>query len=458
MIWLFARDSAPSIRTSVLIWQLSALLLLGSVAVVSAYSLAVRSFTELRNLELAQISDAVARHGIDADDTGDSGSEQPGDFLSQVWEADGRLSYASHDPPVARPQRVGHFDFSYDKQPWHGYAANYQGQTVLVAREAHTRGSLFARISLPLLVAIALLTLVLMALLGLKVRRELAPLETLRSMLEQRASTSLEHIVLPDAPRELIPLASTLNTMFDRIGALVDGQQRFTADAAHELRTPVTAVGLFAQLARKDAEAGRGDALLPHIASIEACCLRASGLIEQLLTLARLDPENPPHITSVALHELVRDAVAELSALADSAGIDLGLVGCDAVQVLGDPAELRILVDNLIGNAVRYTPRGGRVDVSLEHREGGLSLVIDDTGPGLPATELERVFERFHRVAGQDKPGSGLGLAIVRRIAQRYELTVCIENRTPAGLHVVVGWAADAVQGIPAAEPFSVGE
>ena len=439
-MWLTSQIRTPSIRATVLIWQLGALLLLGSVAVSSAYIVAVRSFDELRKQELSQIADTVARHGIDNDDTND---EQPGDFLSQVWEADGRLSYASHEPAVARPQNTGHFNFVYGKQTWYGYAANYQGQTVLIARDSKLRGSLLAKVSLPLLAAVAILTLGLMALLALRVERALSPLEALRTLLAKRDASSLTKIELSNSPSELVPLIETLNTLLDRVNASVDGQRQFTADAAHELRTPITAVGLFAQLARKDAETGKNEALLPHIASIEACCHRASAMIDQLLTLARLDPENPPKLSLVALHDLVRQTVAEFSALADDANVDLGLVECVPCAVEGDLTEMRILIGNLIGNAISYTPSGGRVDVALTLSEGAPRLSIEDTGPGLPAAELDKVFGRFHRVAGQDTPGSGLGLAIVRRIAQRYALTVKLKNRPSGGLHASVQWSKD---------------
>ena len=439
-MWLTSQMRTPSIRATVLIWQLGALLLLGSVAVSSAYIVAVRSFDELRKQELSQIADTVARHGIDNDDTND---EQPGDFLSQVWEANGRLSYASHEPAVARPQNPGHFNFVYGNQTWYGYAANYQGQTILVARDSKLRGSLLAKVSLPLLAAVAILTLGLMALLALHVERALSPLEALRTLLAKRDASSLTRIELSNSPSELVPLIETLNTLLDRVNASVDGQRQFTADAAHELRTPITAVALFAQLARKDAETGNNEALLPHIASIEACCHRASAMIDQLLTLARLDPENSPKLSLVALHDLVLQTVAEFSALADDANVDLGLVECVPCAVEGDLTEMRILIGNLIGNAIRYTPSGGRVDVALTLSEGAPRLSIVDTGPGLPTAELDKVFERFHRVAGQDTPGSGLGLAIVRRIAQRFALTVKLENRQSGGLHASVQWSKD---------------
>lgn len=426
-----------SIRFTVLAWQLGALLILGLIAIYTAYALATRSFSELRRLELAQVADAVARHEIVGDNTGD---EQPGDFLSQVWEADGHLSYASHDPPMARPDKPGYYEFHYGNQLWYGFAAEYEGQTVLVAREAHTRRVLLAKISVPLLSLLLFSTLALIAILAARVRRALTPLGNLQEALAQRHPESLEHVELTNPPEELTPLIETLNLLLDRVKHMIDRQHQFSSDAAHGLRTPVTAIGLYAQLAQKDLENGCHTALAAYLNNIEASCRRASGMIEQLLTLSRLDPEFPPRISPVPIHTLVRNAIADLSSLSEAGQTDLGLVASTDVDVLGNTDELYILIDNLLGNAIRYTPSGGRIDVALETVNGALQLSITDTGPGLPPAELERVFEPFHRVAGEEKVGSGLGLAIVRRIAQRYQLTVKLENIPDGGLRALVQW------------------
>lgn len=437
------RRHPPSIRLTVLLWQFAALLLLGSVAVVATYASAARSFAELRDLELAQIADAVARHGIDDDD---GEVDQPGDFLSQVWEADGRLSYASHEPPVERPAKLGQGDFRYDNQLWHGYSARYQGQTVLVAREAGSRGKLLASLSLPLLALLSALTLLLLVALGIRVRRALEPLDVLRSTLEQRDSSSVQPVNLSPAPAELGPLVTTLNDVFGRLRGLIQTQRRFTADAAHELRTPITAIGLNAQLANQLIAGSGRDELAAHLTNIQASCTRAAAMIEQLLTLARLDAEGLPQQSPIALDALLREAVGELSILADAQRIDLGITHADRVSILGDPVEWRILIDNLVGNAVRYTPPDGRIDVALMQDSGRIQVSIDDNGPGIPDAELDKVFERFHRVSGTEQPGSGLGLSIVRRIAQRNDLDVQLCNRAQGGLHVVIVCRADPIR------------
>lgn len=424
-----------SIRRTVLSWQLGAMLLLGCVAVLTAYTLAVRSFDALRNVELAQIADAVARHGVQAD----SDDEQPGDFLSQVWNANDRLAYASHFPPADRPPKLGQFDFSYDDREWRGFARKYGGQTILVARESGARRELFIRISLPMLTVLAGLATLLTVVLGVRVNRALAPLSALRAALSARDPGSLTPMPEDGAPRELLPLVGTLNALLARVEGVLAGQRRFIADAAHELRTPVTAIRLYAQLAQRTEDLAERERA---IANIEASCLRATHLVEQLLALARLEPDRPSDDSPVALETLARDGVIAQSALAEARGIDLGLGHCDASTVLGNEAELAMLLNNLIDNAVRYTPAGGQVDVSVRRGSGGIELLVEDSGPGIPESLQAQVFERFYRHAGSDQPGTGLGLAIVKRIALRHGATVHLENRHEGGLRVRVCWPA----------------
>lgn len=423
-----------SIRATVLGWQLAAMLLLGTVAVFAAYSLAVRSFNALRHLELAQIADAVARHGVEVTDTDE---DQPGDFLSQVWGANGKLIYASHDPAVPRPAKPGELDFSYDDRDWHGYMRTYQGQTILVAREAGARRELFERISLPLLTVLAGLTLLLTVMLGLRVNRALAPLAELRTALSKRDPASLSPLPVGDTPGELVPLVGTLNGLLERVDGLIEGQRRFVADAAHELRTPVTAIRLYAQLAQR---AESADERNTAIANIEASCTRAGHLVEQLLALARLDPDNRPGTAPVRLDEVARDTVVALSQQAEARNIDLGLGANDVVIVEGSENELRMLANNLVDNAVRYTPAGGQVDVSVHATADEIEFRVEDSGPGIPPEEHERVFERFRRLAGADQPGTGLGLAIVKNVAERHGARVVLENRSEGGLRVRVCW------------------
>jgi two-component system OmpR family sensor kinase len=220
-------------------------------------------------------------------------------------------------------------------------------------------------------------------------------------------------------------------------------QRAFVADAAHELRTPLAALKLQTQLARDSEGAERTAAL----GELEGGLDRATHVVRQLLTLARLEPgaEAAPSRAPVALTELARQTVADHAVLAERGHVDLGVAAAreDAIA-LADGGALRTLLANLVDNAVRYTPAGGRVDVSTGVDGGRPWLEVADTGPGIPAAERERVFDRFYRLPGTAASGSGLGLAIVRAIADRNGATVALGDTAGGGLTVRVTFQEQA--------------
>jgi len=216
----------------------------------------------------------------------------------------------------------------------------------------------------------------------------------------------------------------------------LQAQRDFTADAAHELRSPLTALSLQVQLLERAHDAtGRAAAL----AELRGGIARAVHLVDQLLKLARLGPEVGSATEPVRLAELAARVLAEHAPLATAKAIDLGLGEVDpGLSVRGDPAGLRLLLSNLVGNAVRYTPDGGRVDVSVLAEGPQAWLVVSDTGPGIPADERGRVFDRFYRRPGETAEGSGLGLAIVRAVADRHGADVRLGVADGGGLRVEV--------------------
>jgi two-component system, OmpR family, sensor kinase len=268
---------------------------------------------------------------------------------------------------------------------------------------------------------------------GWLISRSLAPVERMRKQVAGRAADDLSP--LPDAglPLEVLPLVRELNLLFERVRRAFTAQQEFVADAAHELRSPLTALKLQAQALRRAHDEGSREAAITRLNDgID----RAIQLMGQLLVLAREDGEADAAERSqrVELQEVARQAVADVLPNAQAKHIDIGLASAEpSVWVRGQPEPLRILLRNLLDNAVKYTPDGGQVDITLAMPQGVASLAVEDSGPGIPEAERERVFDRFYRTPDARATGSGLGLAIVKAIAGRHGASVLLGSSAKLG-------------------------
>ncbi|MDP1649016.1 MAG: ATP-binding protein [Rubrivivax sp.] len=276
------------------------------------------------------------------------------------------------------------------------------------------------------------------------IRRGLLPLRRLGGVLAARQAQSLQPVVLKDSPSELNPMVDALNGLLQRIGTLVEGERRFTADAAHELRTPIAAIRAQAQVALSEADAAQRHHALQ--AALDGCD-RATRLVEQLLTLSRLEAQATPSSRTVDLAAVVRQAVADVAPRAVGKGQTLELDATERCPVAADEILLAVLVRNLVDNAVRYSPPGARVSVSVQRQGDRVALRVEDSGPGLAPAVQGRLGQRFFRPPGQDESGSGLGWSIVRRIAEVQRLDIDI------GPSAMLGGLAVQVSAPAAAEP-----
>jgi signal transduction histidine kinase len=242
----------------------------------------------------------------------------------------------------------------------------------------------------------------------------LRPLGELRRELARRGPGDLARLDAARTPVEIEPLVAELNRLFGRIDEALERERRLTADAAHELRTPLAALSTQAQVARRaTSDAARNEALEAIVAGSE----RAARLIEQMLTLARLESgQGKGAMQRADLRALARAALADAAPFALEKNIDLALEDGAASEVAGYPGLLDVLLRNLVDNAVRYTPPGSKVRVEVGGEARMARLVVSDNGPGVPSPELGRLGERFHRLAAPGETGSGLGLSIVLRI------------------------------------------
>jgi len=363
------------------------------------------------------------------------------DFVVQVWSLDGVRVYLSR-PHAVLPQTItlGFATVNTSEGRWRVFGVQALTRVIEVAQPMSVREQRAAELAVQTLKPFALLLPVLALLIWFAVGHALEPLGRLTTLVKARRVNALDALPESGLPEEVQPLVQALNELLGRLSAVLERERAFVADAAHELRTPLTALHLqMAMLSRASAESERTAAM----GTLSAGVQRAIRLVEQLLALARQEPRiGVPH-APVRLDDLAREVVRELVPLADAGSIDLGVAAAQPATVEGDADALRTLLRNLVDNAVRYTPAGGRVDVAVEASAGGAVLTVTDDGPGIPAEERARVFDRFYRRAGTEPHGSGLGLAIVSTIATAHAATVALSDGAGGrGLRVTVSFPA----------------
>ncbi|MGE5384588.1 MAG: ATP-binding protein [Betaproteobacteria bacterium] len=424
------------------------LILIGAMSVVMAlgalgtYQAAQEEANAIFDYHLEQIAFALRNQTFQGPAEAIAG-DQNFDFVIRVWDQDG-LSVFFSRPHQDLPNIV-HLGYSTENTsegPWRVYALQFQGQTIAVAQPLRVRNNIAANAALRTLLPFIILLPLVALIIWLVVSRELRPLTALAQSVSTRSATALEPFAENGIPEEARPLVRSLNDLLARLQASMQSQRNFIADAAHELRTPLTALQLQTQLLERAGNDERSAAL----ANLKNGLERTIHTVQQLLTLARQEPGATQHaLVGVALDEIARQVVADHATLAAARDIDLGIAATTPdAKVEGDPEALRTLLANLVGNAVRYTPAGGRVDVSCGIDEGKPFLEVADTGPGIPPEEREHVFDRFYRRANDDAPGSGLGLAIVRTIAQRHGARVALSDAEGGGLLVRVAFPSPA--------------
>jgi two-component system OmpR family sensor kinase len=345
--------------------------------------------------------------------------------------------YRSRDvPPLPAAGSEGFRDLEHAGIAWRVFALPNAVQLIQVAQPVAQRRAQALAITLRILTPLLLLVVVAAPLLWWIVGRALRPLAELGGQLAQRRPSALEPLPLAGLPLELQPMVGALNDLLQRLQSAFEQQRALAADAAHALRTPLAAVTLQVQLAQRAAE---GEARTGALQRLEAGVKRASHLVAQLLALARLDPDAArAPAAPLDLAQLAREVADELEPLATGAGKTLQLALPPTAAAFGHDAALKMALTNLLDNALRHAPAGGTVQLTLDNVGGHWKLEVSDSGPGLPADERERVFDRFYRGRDAKAPGSGLGLAIVRDVARLHGGTTFI-GEGPGGRGLTVG-------------------
>lgn len=365
--------------------------------------------------------------------------QQDFDFVLQIWSVDGSLVLRSADRPELPPRAVlGFADVAAHGTTYRVYSVMTGGLVIQVAQDMAVRQRMAGELALRTAAPVLWLAPLLMLAVGWLVRSSLAPVARVRQQLAARSADDLAPVAEQDLPDELQPLVREFNALLKRLGLAFEAQQRFVADAAHELRSPLAALKLQVQGLRRAPDGETRDRALQRL---DGGIDRATRLIEQLLVLARQQARQAEGAPAVAfdLVALARQGVSEAVADAQARSLDLGLSGLEAAQVRGHPDALRLLLRNLVENAVKYTPAGSRIDVSVsaDAATGGAVLAVEDSGPGIPEAERVHVLDRFVRLPDAPSTGSGLGLAIAQAVAQLHGTALQLDaSPTLGGLRV----------------------
>lgn len=444
MMGLAARMTG-SLRARLLWFLLAAIVLAAGAQALVAYRTVLKEADDIFDYHMQQMALSL-RAGLppSAAVGGLGGAEQNFDFVVQVWTADGVRIFESADQ-AALPQLavLGFADVRARGTTYRVFSMQTRGLVIQVAQDMAARQHMAGTLALRTVAPVALMAPLLMLVVWWVVSRSLAPVARVRTQVASRQADDLSPVSEEKLPDEVRPLVQELNLLFDRVRQAFEAQKHFVADAAHELRSPLAALKLQVQgLQRATDDGARELAIGRLVAGID----RATRLVEQMLALARHEASMaagaPPE--PVVLAEVARLAVSDAVAAAQARRIDIGIARADEGAVVkGQPEALRMLLRNLLENAVKYTPEDGCVDIAIVRLGGGqgeaVELSVDDSGPGLPPAERERVLDRFYRSGEPQAPGSGLGLSIVKSIAELHGASVALAaSPSLGGLRVVV--------------------
>jgi two-component system, OmpR family, sensor kinase len=409
-----------------LLWFLLAAITMAALAqAMIAYRSALHDADQIFDYHMQQMALAL-RSGVPLANSTHGPSADPGndDMVVQVWTPDGIQVFRS----ISRaelPQRavLGFSNVKAKGTTYRVFSVQTSNQTVQIAQDMAVRKRMAGALALRTVGPIAMMAPVLMLVVWWVVSGSLAPVARVRRQVASRQADDLSPVSESDLPDEVKPLVHELNLLFGRVRTAFDAQQHFVADAAHELRSPLAALKLqVLSLDRAEDDNARAVAIGRLTAGIE----RATRLVEQLLVLARQEAAEAK-LEPVNLTDLAKRTLGDMVGAAAAREIDVGMHEAQEAIVQGQGDALLVLLRNLIDNAVKYTPAGGTVDVSVRAADGGATLVVEDSGPGISPEERERVFSRFYRVPGSTATGSGLGLAIIKAIAERHGATLTLD-------------------------------
>lgn len=432
-----------SLRTRLLILLSGVIVLTALAQALVAYQTARSEADEIFDYHMQQMAimlgSGVAVNG-DAPNTQTQHDEEGFDFVVQAWTADGLNVYRTRQSMLPQVGGSGFTDVSLDDGRYRVFSAKVGAFTVQVAQDLDARLEMARKLALRTVVPIVLIAPVLMLLVWFVVGGSLKPVLLASRQVALRQADDLDRLEDESLPDEIRPLVRELNLLFERVRKAFDAQQRFVADAAHELRSPLAALKLQLEGLKRSSDGDTRDIAMGRLSSgID----RATRLVEQLLVLARHEEGivNSMPREQLLLSEFTKQAVADVSVMARERSIDIGITAADEGSILVARDALGILVGNVLSNAVKYAPDGGTVDVAVVRTGSELQLIVEDSGPGIAPTERQRVLDRFYRIAGAGASGSGLGLSIVKSIVDFHGASLSLEDSERlGGLKVRIGF------------------
>ncbi|MDE2369199.1 MAG: two-component sensor histidine kinase [Burkholderiales bacterium] len=429
-----------------------------AVAIVAgafSFMSALHEAHELQDDMLREVAQLIARQGLaagpaPADQRLDDGHEESLVIVQRLGErATAAASGVDAGGPLPLPAKLadGLQTLNLDRETFRVLVGtNAAGERYAVAQESGFRDEIARASALRTLLPFGILVPILLLIVADLVRKMFRPISALSQEIDRRADQALHPVDERHLPIEVRPFAVAINRLLDRVAHSMDVQRRFVADAAHELRSPLTALSLQAE---RLADAPMSGAARERLAALRQGIARAANLLDQLLGLTRAEAAAALPPAPLSVQAVYRRVLEDLMPLAQAKGIDVGVESAQDARVWVNEIDLMAIVKNLVDNAIRYTPAGGRVDLAVAAAPAAVLLRIRDSGPGIPAAERERVFDPFYRLLGSEQIGSGLGLSIVKTVAERIGATIRLRDADEAksrGLCVEVSIPAAAPQ------------
>jgi len=413
-----------SVQFKLSFWLSLAILVIAMAAGIFSFASAFDEAHELQDDMLRQVAALFDRQHLPLAHLGDDGRAKDSDEESRVivqYLAEGSKSASRVDSgaplplPLSLPDGLQTLEVS--GEPFRVLVkTTSSGERIAVAQETGIRDEIARDSALRTLMPLLILVPILLLIVADLVRKLFRPIATLSAEIDQRAEQELHSIEESHLPFEVRPFVVAINRLLARVDQSMENQRRFVADAAHELRSPLTALSLQAE---RLGEADMSDLARERLMTLRQGIVRGRNLLDQMLTLAKAQAALDRPESSVSVQHVYRCVLEDLMPLAEDKHIDIGVEGEQDAQIWVNELDMIAVVKNLVDNAIRYTPHGGRVDLSVTTEEGRAILRIRDSGPGIQVNERARVFDPFYRTLGSDQVGSGLGLSIVKTVTDR---------------------------------------